>query len=98
SEQFLFFLEDFGVGSLQFFQLGLIHGVFEPFQMRLVKVYRRLVELEEYKNHYPYEENEELHGDFQHPVKQQPQPALRKRAAAQVSLNLGLVRPEVRKE
>ena len=43
------------------------------------------------------EKNDELHRDFDDPVRQKSQSALCNRASGKIALHLGLVRPEIRK-
>ncbi len=67
------------------------------FRLYRIEKYRRGLELIEHEQHRPDEENEKLHGNFDHPVEQQPHAALGDGAPGEVALHLRLVGAEVGK-
>ena len=64
---------------------------------RRVEVQRRRLELVEDEHHRPQQQDEELHGDLQHGVEHEAEPALAERCPREVALDLRLVGAEVRK-
>ena len=64
-------------------------------RVRCVPIHRRRMKEVEHEDHDPDQQDEELHGDLQQAVHQQPAPCLLHRLPSEVALHLALVRAEV---
>src|SRR6266850_3381619 len=84
-----------GVFFLQRAKRGAVRTVGILLPLDAVEEDRRRLELIEYKQQRPEQQNGKLHGNFQQRIEHQAQPAFAQRGTADVALHLRLVGAEV---